>query len=129
MKKMILGAFGLLLFAASCSDDDNNGNGDSGNGTEDNLVTPAITARITEQVAQLFVIIDFYKSLSVFTDHFYDFLLTSVFVCPMSDKCPVAHMCFFYFFSWFDTDNLGKQSVHDIAVILGFIGVRIWRKA
>ena len=52
MKKMILGAFGLLLFAASCSDDDNNGNGDSGNGTEDNLVTPAITARITEQVAQ-----------------------------------------------------------------------------
>ena len=52
MKKMILGAFGLLLFAASCSKDDNNGNGDSGSGTEDNLVTPAITARITEQVAQ-----------------------------------------------------------------------------
>ena len=48
MKHAFLGAFALLLSAVSCSDDDNN----NGSGTPENLVTPKISARITEQVAQ-----------------------------------------------------------------------------
>ena len=48
MKHAFLGAFALLLSAVSCSDDDDN----NGSGTPENLVTPKISARITEQVAQ-----------------------------------------------------------------------------
>lgn len=51
MKKLIPGVLGLLLFATSCCDDSND-NGTPGDDIEPALVTPALTARISEQASQ-----------------------------------------------------------------------------
>ncbi len=50
MKRLIPGVLGLLLFATACCDDNNDNNSDGD--IEQTLVTPALTARISEQASQ-----------------------------------------------------------------------------
>src|SRR5574344_1159575 len=82
--------------------------------------------QLCEKLAKLWVIGDTYVCFSVAllkTDCI-AFLIT-----PPGYECPVAHVSLFYLLSGLDTDELRKQSVEHITVILGFISLIIGKKS
>ncbi len=80
---------------------------------------------LSEEVAQLGVVVDLYVGLAAFLHELNHLVFLAVLKCPCGYELAVAHVGFFDVFAGFDAHELGHKAVEDILVVFGFVSVGI----
>ena len=88
--------------------------------------------QLAKEATKLLVVINLNECLatSLLVLHNLDnFVLLALFVAPLTDELAVAHVRLLDVFAWLDAGELGHESVHDVLVVLSFVGVGVLEDA